>query len=350
MAGEEDDLRSALEEAYDAQEGETETPSPEAGGSDKDTSQPVRDTTPTEESERVDKPADKPEATDEATKPVKKGKEETPPERKQDSSTQFKAPESWKPQARDAWAKVPAEAQQEILRRERDIVQTLQATSVQRKLAADFFSAVSPFEMMIRSEGSDPISATRELFGQAAILRIGTPAQKAQLVANVVKRFNVPIQDLDAALVGEQIPDEEGKIAQILEKQLAPVRQFMSTIDQTRQQRTQQVDGQIDGEIEAFAEDKANEFFFDVKEEMADLMEMAAKRNQSMTLKQAYDKAIQLNPEIAKAIQQRNQDQVTKARAAGSSLPSRGAPVQSGQHGDDLRSDIMAAFDSVANR
>jgi hypothetical protein len=361
MSVEKDDLRSALEEAFNATEGDTDSPSSEAGRPAEDTAQPVRTTAPTERSEPV---GDAAAATDQ---PVSgEGKERGPdgkflkkpqdqqqatPERKQDSSTQFRAPESWKPQAKEHWTKLPPDVQHEVARREREIVMTLQQTAGARKVAEQFVAAVSPFEMMIRAEGADPISATRELFGQAAILRIGTPAQKAQLVATVVKRFGVPIKDLDAALVGEQIPDEEGKIAQIIQQQLAPVRQFMQSIEGVKHQRAQQVDGEIDNEINQFAADPTNEFFHDVKNEMADLMEVAARNGRTMTLKQAYDRAIAVNENIQAVIAQRSQQQVGKARAAGSSLPSRGAPPASGQQkGDSIRDDLLAAFDTVANQ
>ena len=352
MPPEENDLRSALEEAFNESEEGTDTSSPETGRSTENTEEPVRTTAPTEQSEPTDaaKPDDgKPDATGEADKPVaRKGKkEETTPA---STTPDVKAPESWKPQARDAWTNVPTEAKQEILRREKEIVHTLQQTAGARKLANDFVNTVSPFEMMVRAEGSDPLTATRELFGQAAILRIGTPAQKAQLVANVVKRFGIPIDMLDSALVNEAIPDEESKISQIIQAQLAPVRQFMSTIDGVREQRAQQVDSSIDNEIETFANDKANEFFTDVKDDMADIMEMGAKRGQSITLKQAYDRAIKLNDNIQKVISQRKQQQVNNARNAGSSLPSRGAPAPVEHKGDDLRSDLLSAFDNVASR
>ena len=350
MAGE--DLRSALEEAYNESQEEDNDSSPDSGTPVKETPEPERDTALTEESEPVkDEKPDKPapsEEEDKPVKPVKKGKKDAQPAPRADG--EVKAPESWKPQARDAWTNVPAEARQEILRREREIVQTLQQTAGARKLAQDFVSTVSPFEMMIRAEGADPLTATRELFGQAAILRIGTPAQKAQLVASVVKRFNVPIQDLDAALVGEQIPDEEGKLAQMLERHLAPVKQFMSTIDQTRQQREQKLDGEVDNEIETFANDKANEFFYDVKDDMADIMEMSARRGQTLTLKQAYDRALKTNDSIQETLNKRKQEQVRQARAAGGTLPSRGATPDTPTKGDDLRSDLLSAFDSIANR
>lgn len=357
---ENDDLRSALEEAFNEQEGVSSTPSSEDGRPAENTAEPVGTTAPTERSEPV---GDATAATDQPEsgegrergadgKFLKKPQDQqATPERKQDSTTQFRAPESWKPQAKEHWTKLPPDVQQEVARREREIVMTLQQTAGARKVADQFIAAVSPFEMMIRAEGADPISATRELFGQAAILRIGTPAQKAQLVATVVKRFGVPIKDLDAALVGEQIPDEEGKIAQIIQQQLAPVRQFMQSIEGVKQQRAQQVDGEIDNEINQFAADPTNEFFHEVKNEMADLMEVAARNGRTMTLKQAYDRAVAVNENIQQVVSQRRQQQVGKARAAGSSLPSRGAPPASGQQrGDSIRDDLLAAFDNVASQ
>jgi hypothetical protein len=262
-----------------------------------------------------------------------------------------RAPESWKPVAKESWAKLPPEVREEVARREREIVMTLQNTSGARRLAEQFASTVSPFEMMIQAEGTDPLTAVRELLGQSAILRIGTPVQKATLVANVIKRFGVPIKDLDALLVGDTVPDEDSKIAQIIQAQLAPVRQFMSTIEGVRTQRARQVDGTIDTEIEAFAKDTTNEFFFDVKNDMADIMELAAKQGRSVSLKQAYDKAVAMSDDVQTVITKRQQEQVAAAKKAGSSLPSRGAPPATGTpKGDDLRGDLLAAFDTLATQ
>lgn len=350
MPPENDDLRSALEEAFNAQEGGDDTPSSEAGGSTENTEESLRTAAPTERSEPV---GDTTESTDQPAPSGEVKKTEAP--KAEADGTPYKnlerAPESWKPVAKESWAKLPAEVREEVARREREIVMTLQNTAGARRLAEQYHQAVAPFEMMVRAENTDMITATRELFGQAAILRIGTPVQKAQLVAGVIKRFGVPIKDLDALLVGDTVPDEDSKIAQIIQQQLAPVRQFMSTIEGVKQQRAQQVDSTIDTEIQSFAKDKANEFFFDVKEDMADLMEVAARQGRSLTLKQAYDKAIAMNEGVQQAISKRKQEQVASAKRAGSSLPSRGAPPASGEsQGDNLRADLLAAMDSVANQ
>jgi hypothetical protein len=349
MDPEKDDLRSALEEAYDGQEGGTDTPSPEAGRPAEDTAEPVRTAAPTERSEPV---GDTTKSTDQ---PAPAGEVKTDAPKAEADGTPYKnlerAPESWKPVAKESWGKLPAEVRDEVVRREREIVMTLQNTAGARRLAEQYHAAVAPFEMMVRTEGSDMITATRELFGQAAILRIGTPVQKAQLVAGVIKRFNVPIKDLDTLLVGEVVPDEDSKIAQIIQQQLAPVRQFMNTIEGVRTQREKQVDSSIETEIVTFANDKANEFFFDVKDEMADLIELATRREQPITLRQAYDKAVSMNDGVQQVVVKRNQEKIANAKRAGSSLPSRGAPISSPHTGgDDIRGDLLAAFDTLASR
>jgi hypothetical protein len=125
----------------------------------------------------------------------------------------------------------------------------------------------------------------------------------------------------------------------------------MTSIEGVRQQRTQQVDGTIDSEIKTFSQDKTNEFFLDVKNDMADLMQMSAERGKSLTLKQAYDKAVSMNEEVQSVISKRKAESVAAAKKAGSSLPARGAPPAApASKGDDLRGDLLSAFETLANQ
>jgi hypothetical protein len=352
---ENDDLRSALEEAFNEQE-QAEQPETEDRGSVEDSKEPVG--TPATESAE-------PESTEEADTPPSKedkprdekgkftkveGKPPVEPERTQDSATKFRAPDSWDQKAKVHWDKLPPDVQQEVARRERDMVMTLQNTAGQRRLADDFVRTINPFMVFLNAENVHPLEAVRQLFGQAAILRIGTPAQKAQLVANVVKTFSVPIKDLDAALVGEEIPDQEGKIAQIIQQQLAPVNQFMQQVGQLRQEHYQRVDSDLDQEIETFAADKLNEYFYDVKDDMADIMEMAARQGRNVTLKQAYDRACKMNESVQERVSAKKREAAEKAKMASTSLPARGAPTKTPSKGGSVRDDLLDAFETVANR
>lgn len=349
MPPEEMSLRDALEKAYDDTERTESAGSSEAGGSPENTEEPVRTTAPTEKSEPTTESVASDDTgtkttDDPAAKPVVE--EKAAAESKPDPND--KPPESWKPSAREFWQKLPPEARAEVRRREADINQFVQQTAAKRKIADQFVETVSPYMGMIQSEGGNPISMVQDLLNTATFLRTGPPVQKAILVAKLVKDFGINIQDLDAALAGEQIPeDPNAKIMQILDQRLAPVNQLLQTVEQQRVQRDQSVSLEMDNEIAAFATDPKNEFFMDVKDEMADLVEMAAKRGRPITLQQAYDRAVAMDTEIQSAIRAR----VAAKKNAGGSLPQRGpstgAPDATNR---SIRGDIEAAFDTLATR
>lgn len=349
MPPENDDLRTALEEAFNAQEGGDTTPSSEAGRSEENTSEPVRTAAPTEKSEPA---GTAPAGTEPAPAPgeakldgPKAEADGTPYERKQTD----RAPESWRPATREHWSKLPPEVREEVMKRETEMNTFVQRTAAQRKIADQFVQIVQPYMGMIQSEGGNPLQAVNNLLQTAAFLRTGPQAQKAVLVAKLVKDFGISVEDLDRALVGEQVPDKpEDKINELLERRLAPVNQFIEQIQGVRQQRSQQVDQQVDQEIATFAQDPKNEFFKDVYNDMADLVEIAARRGQSLSLKDAYDKACLMSPAVQEAIRKRNDAK----RSASSSVPLRGAAAtaSASKSGDDIRSDLEAAFETFAGR
>lgn len=346
MSAEKDDLRSALEEAYHAAEGGDDTPSPETGRSAEDTTEPLRTAAPTERSE--------PDGTARAaTDQPRPGEVRTDIPKTEADGTPYarhieRAPESWRPATREHWNKLPPEVREEVMKRETEMNQFVQRTSAQRKIADQFIQTVQPYMGMIRSEGGDPLTAVNNLLQTAAFLRTGPQAQKAVLVAKLVKDFGISVEDLDRALVGEQVPERpEDKINQLLEQRLAPVNQFIESIQGVRQQRSQQVDQQVDQEIAQFASDPKNEFFKDVYNDMADLVEVAARNGRTLSLKEAYEKACLMNPAVQEAIRVRN----ASKRSASSSVPLRGAPAGgAAPQGDDIRSDLERAFETLAGR
>lgn len=119
----------------------------------------------------------------------------------------------------------------------------------------------------------------------------------------------------------------------------------VTQFQQQQQQKTQQVTQQ---NIQQFAADPANEFFADVKQDMADMFDLATKRGQKISLQDAYDKAVAINPQISGVLNKRQTAQsLTQKRNASSSVSSVNtrAPVRE-TSGQDLRSDIMDAWES----
>jgi hypothetical protein len=101
--------------------------------------------------------------------------------------------------------------------------------------------------------------------------------------------------------------------------------------------QAQQANQQVAGEITQFAQDPKNEFYRDVAGDMADILDMASKRNLNMSLHDAYTRACQLHPEVSKILMGRTSAPTQKQRRAASSIS--GSPGGSGD--DSLQSDSV---------
>lgn len=218
-----------------------------------------------------------------------------------------KAPQSWKPAVREHWAKLPAEVRAEVNRRELEIQRTLSGTAQVRKFASDFAGIVQPIAHLIRQQGSTPLAAVHNLFNTAAALMTGSADQKAAIIAEIIGNYNVDVKVLDAVLAQAvekgggrllQQPNAEGPPAWA-----QPLFGFMNEVQTARQQNEQRMIEEADQTILTLQE---KPFFEDVRQDMADIMEMAANRGRKITMDEAYDTAIKLNPELAKIVGQRN--------------------------------------------
>lgn len=270
-----------------------------------------------------------------------------------------KAPASWRPEVREHWNQLPPEVRAEVARRETEVQRTLQETAEARKNAEAFARALQPYEAYIRAEGATPIQAIDNMMATAVKLRTGTAPELAQLVAGLVNQFGTGrfgrgfIEMLDGALAGQTPQGDPQQLAvqQAVQQQLAPMQQFMQQFQQTQLAQQQQMTQKVQTEIAQFMEQA--EFGSDVNEEMADLIEVAAKRGRDLSLQDAYDQACMANPRIRAILQKRAQAQsaqvsnnvAQKARAAAVSVsgaPALGAPQ--GAPANDVRSAIEAAI------
>ncbi|HAM41749.1 MAG TPA: hypothetical protein DCP69_10565 [Candidatus Omnitrophica bacterium] len=263
----------------------------------------------------------------------------------------IKAPQSWKPLAREKWASIPAEVQAEVARREREVTTTLQEVAKTRKEHAEFAQTVAPYMGMIQAESSTPIQAVANLLQTAAALRTAPPAHKAQLVAQLVKQFGVPIDALDAALSGQAMPQGQAQ------QQYRPPEDTAKIVEQVIAKRLEAVQAsRAEKELSTFAD--SHEFFADVREDMADLIEVASRRNVAMTPEQAYTRAIALHPEIGDVLKQRDsakasataQATTQRAKAAASSVKSSPAAGGNAAQPRGIREQLEAAAATLSGR
>jgi hypothetical protein len=276
---------------------------------------------------------------------------------------ELKAPASWTPAAREKWTSVDPDVRAEIHRRESEGQRLLQDTAGLRQFAQQFDNVVRPYEMFIRSEGSDPLSAVQGLMNTAAELRVGTPQQKAHIVANIVRQHGIDLELLDHTLAqvlgvtqpGQQAPQQlrDPRVDQLLaqqQRQQWEQQQYLQQQDALETQTIQQG-------LAHFA--STHEFYTDVASTMADLVDVATRQGQPINLERIYARACQLDEQVSTIISQRGGAQpgrpgvpqtsqaVLRAKRAAASVKGDPNPAGSTVPKDDsIRASIEAAYDA----
>lgn len=284
------------------------------------------------------------------------------------STVESKGPASWRPEIRQKFGALPPEVQAEVTRRETQIEQTLRQTADQRNYAQSINQLITPYDAMIRAEGGNHITAVDNLLKTAYQLRTANPQSKAMLVAQMIKQHSVDTALLDNALYqifggGPANQPQAGPDPMMahFQQELAPIKQFVQSIQQRQQQNEQETGQTLLTEAKAFAADPKNVYIEDVREDMADLLEMAARRGVKMSLSDAYTRATLAHPEIGKLVMHsqasasaaQRSAAARRARNASASLPSGGTPDGAADHAtrpNDRRSAIAAAWDSIEGR
>ena len=141
----------------------------------------------------------------------------------------------------------------------------------------------------------------------------------------------------------------------MIDQRMAPVNDLLGQFQHQQQAGHQQQVQQANSEVAAFG--KNAEFLNDVRHDMADLVDMAHGRGQTMTLQDAYNKACALNPQIAQVLEERattaklmgDQNTLASKRNAASSLSGRRAG-NGGGGAMDMRSAISDAWDESTGR
>ena len=276
-----------------------------------------------------------------------------PPASVPEKPAEVQAPRAWKPLGREVWAKVPPEAQREIIRREHETTQVLQQANEHRQTAEAFRQAVAPYEAVFRREGVDAMRGIASLLPAVQALQEGTQERKAQVLAQIVKAYGVDIQALDAALAGNLQPQSQ---QQIDPRQL--IAQAKQEFAQEFAQRQQQY--LVERESRNL-ESIASEMEFleptsepgNVRDRMAKLLEHGLAND----FKDAYEKVCRMDPEIHRVLQQRELaanapgQSTQRAKHASSSVRTTPAGVQPPTQTDgSIRGDLEAVFRDAAGR
>jgi hypothetical protein len=164
----------------------------------------------------------------------------------------------------------------------------------------------------------------------------GNDQQKAAIVADIIQNYGVSTDELDNILAavaeknGGRVPDRRhARREEHIPSWAQPILEQNQRFKQMEQQHEQRLREEADEEI---AKVEEQPFFDDLRDDIADIMEISANRGRKITVKQAYDKAVELNPEIRKLVAQQKlranggtRQTMTRARRAASTVA--GSPM-----------------------
>ena len=204
------------------------------------------------------------------------------------------APRAWKASAQAKWSSLPAEVRQEVQRREAEVARVFGETGQMRQAVATFNDIVRPYEGRMRAVGLSPLEAVNELMKADHILSSSPPQQRAAYMALLIKEYGVDIRLLDDALAGVTPADPvESRLEAMLAERLTPLQSFLQNQANIAAQQEYRIQQEASTTIDQMAQDNINfPYFEQVREDMADIIEMNARRQIYLTPVQAYGRAL----------------------------------------------------------
>jgi len=244
------------------------------------------------------------------------------------------APASWRDDVKPLYAGLPEPVKAYVHQRENELQQGFQKVSQRAGVAEAVLGEFAPYATVLEAEKATPIEAIRTLLQTAHALRTGGPEYKKAIILGLVQQYGV---DMSTEL-NPQAAKTEAELARLQNEQL---------YGQARQQSA--LTQEVTNEFTAFANDPANEFFPQVRQIMGGLVG----QGYAKSLREAYDMAIGMHPEVRNTIWSRAQqaavEQPRKRAAANMSVTnSVGAghmvPAKGDKRDTSIRASIEAAM------
>jgi hypothetical protein len=174
-------------------------------------------------------------------------------------------------------------------------------------------------------------------------------------MAGLIKHYNIDIGILDKVLSGDMSVEnsDDSRLAKMLDERLAPVNDLLRGNAAREKATGEASQSAVNAELKEFAE--TAEFLGDVRQDMADLIDLASKRGRKMGFKEAYDKACAMHPEISGIVAERatadklknSGERLRNKRNAASSIRQTSGTGSSGNTDTSLRGAISDAWDGA---
>lgn len=195
--------------------------------------------------------------------------------------------------------------------------------------ADELLNEFRPYEWILRNENASPAMAIRDLMKTGAILRTGTPEQKAYHIALGMRQFGVSPELVVQYLQGQQqaAPGVQNDPA---------YGQLANEVNQLKQQLTQSTQARGMSAIQAFAANPENAHFDALLPQMTDILNspnLSAKAgitqgmSETEQLSLAYKAALRYDPDLSQQVIAQQQE-VQRKQAAEAALKAKQTAVQ----------------------
>lgn len=344
MSGENESLYDEISQAWkEAAEESVEDKGEEVSlvdkGAETTESEPAK--SPAEESGKKGV-SDAPDTTDQKA-------EEEPAPQEEALLKQDKAPSGWSPKARERWSQIPEDLRSEILRREEDSAKGVRQLQEEVAPMRGFVNTLAPFIQEAFSNAQDPAQYIGSVMVAERALRTGDINSKFEALLSIADQYKIPLREIINKSAGEEVLKTPAQ----QQFQLPP--EIQRELEESRRWREQQSRGSSSTAIQDFA--AKNEFFEDVREEMAVLLEAGAAKD----LQGAYERAIWANPSTREVLLSRQGVDKKKTdlkeaqkRASGSSVETNESlgrkPDPKVDKNTSTEDDIRSAIAALAGR
>jgi len=259
-------------------------------------------------------------------------------------------PDTWRKEAKEAWAAVPPAVREELKKREADIASYVEQSKQPVAVGKKHEEMIAPYMPMFQKTGVDPWHNIGAMLKAQELLLFGSPEQKLAMFGSLAQQAGLKFEN--GALAAP--PDANNQYISRLEQRLAEleggVKQVTSTVQEARQKELQE-------NVAAFAQDAAHPFFYQVADRIAHLIRGGAAAN----LEEAYQTAILADPLIRPKVVEAEATRVAEAKAKADKerlaaaaktarvnvrSTSRARAVQSPTSIDDTLKETLAAIQS----
>jgi hypothetical protein len=115
-------------------------------------------------------------------------------------------PATWRKEASAAWAGLPSEVKQEILKRESDIFKGLESYKADANFAKGVKHVLAPYDQIMQQSGINPLQHISGLLQAHHIMATGTPQSKLAFFQKLAQDYRIDLSTLGAAPAGNDAP------------------------------------------------------------------------------------------------------------------------------------------------